>query len=67
MMAYTQHSAIGLTLDKPNNLNYINSLPNKIFDYIQAKIPILGSNIKEVRKIIKEYNIGELIDNYYCL
>ncbi|MDV7185798.1 glycosyltransferase [Lutibacter sp. TH_r2] len=58
LMKYTQISDLGLSLDKNTNLNYILSLPNKVFDYIQAETPILTSNTKVVSKLITENNIG---------
>ncbi len=58
MMQYTAAADAGLSVDKDTNLNYHFSLPNKIFDYIQAGIPIICSNLPEVSAIIKNYNIG---------
>jgi len=58
LMEYTKIADLGLSLDKGTNLNYEYSLPNKVFDYIQCKVPILATNRKEVTQLIVENNIG---------
>ncbi len=63
MLAISSLADIGLSLDKGTNINYENSLPNKIFDYIQTGIPILASPIKEVKKVVEEHEIGEILEN----
>ncbi len=63
LMEYTKIADLGLSLDKATNLNYEFSLPNKVFDYIQAETPLLVSNLIEVASLVSENNIGWIIDD----
>lgn len=61
LMRYTRSGDAGLSLDKNSNLNYNFSLPNKIFDYLSAGIPVIATDLPEIQKIVQKYNCGILI------
>lgn len=60
----TPHALIGVSIEKPTNPNYIMCLPNKLFDYIQAGIPVVAYPHPEIKKIIDGYQCGTYIHSH---
>lgn len=54
---------LGISLEEDLGLNYRFALPNKIFDYIAAEVPIIVSDLPEMKQIAMNYNIGEIVEN----
>jgi glycosyltransferase involved in cell wall biosynthesis len=64
LRAVTRRAHLGLSLDKPTNVNHIYGLPNKIFDYLHSGVPVLVSRLVELEKIVHKYEVGTFIDNH---
>lgn len=62
MMSVAQHGFLGLSLDRDTNLNYRFSLPNKLFDYWAAGMPVLVSNLPEVGALVLERGAGWVLE-----
>jgi glycosyltransferase involved in cell wall biosynthesis len=58
MMSYTMSCDAGLSLDTDTCLNQRYSLPNKLFDYIAAGIPVIASPLPEISALVSEYSCG---------
>lgn len=61
---YTSTADLGLCLLENRGLSYYYSLPNRIFDYIHAGIPVLATDFPEIRSIVETYKSGVLINHY---
>lgn len=59
----TSQAAVGISIEEDLGLNYRYALPNKLFDYIQAEIPVLVSDLPEMRQLVNHYKIGLVIEN----
>ena len=59
----TPQADLGISIEEDLGLNYHFVLPNKLFDYIHANIPVLVSDLPEMKQIILDYKVGEVIQN----
>jgi glycosyltransferase involved in cell wall biosynthesis len=63
LLAHTRSADIGLVLYEGRGLNYRYALPNKLFEYIMAGVPVLASDLPEMRAIVAPRGVGRLIDD----
>jgi len=60
---------LGIVLEKPMGLSFQAALPNKIFDFMQAGVPVLaGAGLPEVNAVLKEVPFGIQVEvNASCI
>ena len=61
---YTRKATLGMVLEEPLGLSFQYSLPNKLFDYIHAELPIVAGNLPEISRVVKKHKVGVLIEDY---
>ncbi|MCW3160666.1 glycosyltransferase [Chryseobacterium oryctis] len=54
----------GMSIEENGGESYYYSLPNKVLDCIQARVPLILSNLPEMQNIKSRFNVGEIIDNH---
>ena len=56
----TAAADIGLSLDRPTVDNFRFSLPNKLFDFLHAGLPVVCSDLPVAGRFVKENGTGEV-------
>jgi glycosyltransferase involved in cell wall biosynthesis len=54
----TGRAWLGLSLEEDMGLSYRYALPNKVFSYIACGVPVLVSDLPEMRSIVESYHVG---------
>ncbi|WP_076859415.1 glycosyltransferase [Bradyrhizobium mercantei] len=60
LLEMTQGADFGVIPYEANCLNTELCTPNKLFEFIMARIPIISTDLLEIRRIVAGYNIGLL-------
>ena len=64
IVPFTNHYDIGLFLCPPMNFNLRYALPNKLFEFIQARLTVaIGPNI-EMKKVVEKYDCGLVASDF---
>ncbi len=58
---WTCSADIGISLIEPITLSYSLALPNKMFEYIMAGLPVISTDLPAMKDIIDRYHVGVCI------
>ena len=62
ILEYTSSADYGISLIEPISLSYEYCLPNKVFEYTMAGLPIIVSSLPEMKRFVEENNVGIAVD-----
>ena len=62
IVEYAAGATVGVSLLQDSCLNHRYALPNKLFDYLAAGVPVLAPDLPEIRSIVEGYNVGKTVD-----
>lgn len=60
--ALTCGADLGLCVIKPAGNSFLWSMPNKLFEYLMAGLPVLAGDTPEIRSVIEDTGAGVLVD-----
>jgi glycosyltransferase involved in cell wall biosynthesis len=58
LLASTAEADVGVSLLQDTCENHRLALPNKVFEYLTAGVPVVVSDLPELRRLVDEYGIG---------
>jgi glycosyltransferase involved in cell wall biosynthesis len=54
----------GMSIEENGGESYFYSLPNKVLDCIQARVPLILSSLPEMQNIKNQFDVGEIIKDH---
>lgn len=61
LRSVTSQAVLGMSLEEDRGASYHLALPNKLFDYIQAGVPVLVSDLPEMAAVVRDHGVGEVL------
>ncbi len=58
LLDYTSSADFGISTIEDSCLSYRYCLPNKMFEYLMAEIPVIVSSLYEMKRLVENNNIG---------
>jgi glycosyltransferase involved in cell wall biosynthesis len=62
LLEYTASADVGLCLIENYGESYYHSLPNKLFEYVAAGVPVVASNFPEMSRFVESNRVGLCVD-----
>lgn len=62
LLYYTQHAYLGFQVLENTCFNHYSALSNKLLEYIMMEVPVVCSDLPEMRKVMDEVRAGICID-----
>ena len=62
LLAWTASADIGVQPIRNTCLNHLSTDSNKLFEYAMAGLPVVASDFPEIRRVVRENDIGLLFD-----
>ncbi len=62
LLAWTREADVGVTLIQPTCENHRLTIPNKLFEYIAAEVPVVASETSGAASLVRERSLGWTAD-----
>lgn len=64
VLEYTSSADLGIHLIQNTCLNHYYCMPNKLFEYAMAGLPVIVSNMKDMSELVISKNMGTVISDF---
>jgi len=63
LLDWTSSADIGVSLIEPSCLSYLYCMPNKLFEYAMAGLPVMVSQTKDMAEFVERWDIGVVLSD----